>query len=328
MNELVQYALEVVAIPAAIGTAVAAPALVGPLRRRPAVVEGCLASGVALAFVASFAADPGWRAIARQVVAVDGDDGVFERWHRLGLVAAVLVLLAVVLSALRARRGTGRGVWLVFESMLLAAVLAGVFVEFPQPSLAGQIGQGFLVFLVTVSWVFATSATPWIAWIVFGTLAVLCQVSGFAYLAAMCGAVSLASFGIAVLAAIGGRRADAPPIFAAGALLVVPGVLSALIARAGWVYDQAGIPAWTWIAAAMLPLGSLIFNWRALRAERRAARTFWTSLGVALLAVALLAWTAYAQGTKSDGGAGGGDDDLSDMYGGAIVSSPTQTRRT
>ena len=323
MNELLQYALEVVVIPAALGAVCGAVALVRPLRMRRMAVEASVAMGIALAFLASFIADPGWRALARQVVAVDGDDGVFERWHRLALVAAILVPFAAILSALRARRETARGMMLVFESAALAAVLSGMFVEFPQAGTWVQVGQGALVFAAIVAWACTTLATLWIAWVVFGTLAVLCQLSGFAYLAAMSVAVSLAAFLMATVAAIGGRRAGTPPIFAGGALLIVPGTLCALIARAGMAYDQAGIPAWTWIVAALMPLASVFFNGRVLRTERKAARTFWAWLGVALVAGALLAWTAYAQGSKSAGSGGGGDDDLSDMYGRAAgVSAP------
>lgn len=326
MNELVQYALEVVAIPAAIGAVCASIALVRPLRMRQPAVEAFVAMGIALAFLASFLADPGWLAVARQVTAVEGDDGVFERWHRLGLVAAILVVFAAVLSALRARRGTARGMILVFESAALAAVLAALFVEFPQAGGWVRVGQGVLVFVAIMFWSCTTLATLWIAWVVFGTLAVLCQLSGFAYLAAMCGATSLASFAMAAVAAVGGRRPDTPPIFAGGALLVVPGALGALIARAGMAYDQAGIPAWTWVAAALLPLASVLFNGRVLRSERRAAKTFWAWLGVALVAAALLAWTLYAQGAKQEDG--GGDDDLSDMYGRAAAFTAQPLPRT
>jgi hypothetical protein len=326
MHELVQYALEVVAIPAAVGAVVASAAFLSRVRRRPALAEGCIASGLALAFLGSFLTDPGWKPLARQVVALDGDDGVFERWHRLALVAAVLVAAGLILSVRRAEESRPSAMLRSFFAALAASVLCGWLVVFPQSSLWLQALQGALVFAAIVGWIFAGPASAWVAWVVFGTLAALSKESGFAYLAAMCGAVSLAAFLIGVLGALGGRRAERAPIRAGGALLLVPGTLAALVARCGMAYDSSGIPAWSWIVAALLPYATLLFDRKAKRALAPAAKTFWIWLGAALVAAAVVAWNTVPKGgAPSDGGA---DDDLSEMYGSAALdAAPTAARQ-
>ena len=334
MNELVQYAVQVVAVPAAIGAAVAAPALFGPLRRKAAWIEGCVASGLAAAFVASFAADPGWIALARQVAAVEGDDGAFERWHRPALAIALLVPAAIVASAWRARGGPSKGMLPSLGFALLAVIGCGVFVVLPQATTAGQFAQGAFVLASILAWGVAATATPWIGWVVFGVLAVLSQESGFAYLAAMSGAVSLSAFLIGILSAVGGRAdRDALPVRASGALLVVAGTMTALAARTGMAYGSDAVPGWTWVAAALLPCASLVFNGRAARAQTASRRSFWIWLPVAALGAALLAWTLFAGqilGGKPGGnpGEGGKSDDISEMYGASAAISPQPLRRT
>lgn len=333
MNEALEYVLGVVVIPAAVSAAIALPFLFRPLRRHATLVEAGLGAAMALAFLLSFVSELDWRAVARQVATIEGDDAPFERWHRLGLVAAALVPAAILVGLRRWRRPVPLGMMLTIEAAIVAAVATAVFVQFPGSTTLVQIGQGALVFASILAWTLAGPAVLWSAWTVFGTLAALAGLGGFASLAVMCGAMSVCAFAIACVAAVapGAARASsdaastpastgavptpAPDaIGARGALIVVLGTMAALIARCGMAYDTLGVSPAVWTAAVLLPLAGIAFSRRVRATPRPAMRTFWCWIGTALLALALLGTVALSQGGSKSDDTGG--DDMMDMYGG------------
>lgn len=317
MNEIVAYILEVVFLPAIVATVFAGVFLLRPLRRRGWLVEAGVASGLALAFLLSFIIELDWRAVARQVVTIEGDDAPFERWHRLGLSALVLAALAWGMSLRRRLVPVAHGMLATLGIAVLVALLAAIFVRYPDSTVLVQCLQGLLVFASIALWALTNQGVLWSAWVVFGVLGALCQISGFASLAVMCGAVSAAGFGMAAVAAVLGRSSPRPePVRPHGAIPIVLGALAALIARCGMVWDTAGISPAVWTAAALLPAGALFFSRRFRDAVLPAAKTFWSWIGVALLGAALLGYVEGSQAFKGGASSGGSDDDLSDMYGG------------
>jgi hypothetical protein len=317
MNEIAAYILEVVFIPALIATVFAGLFLLRPLRRRSWLVEAGVASGLALAFLLSFVAELDWRAVARQVVTIEGDDAPFERWHRLGLSALVLIALAWGMSLRRRLVPVAHGMLATLGIAVVVALLAGFFVRYPGSTVLIQCLQGLLVFASIALWALTNQGVLWSAWVVFGVLGALCALGGFASLAVMCGAVSVAGFGMASVVAVLGRGSPRmEPVRPHGAIPIVLGALTALIARCGMVYDTAGTSPAVWTAAALLPAGSLFFSRRFRDAVRPAAKTFWSWIGVALLGAALLGYVAGSQAFKGGPASGESDDDLADMYGG------------
>lgn len=316
MDGVVGYIVSVVVIPALVAAAVASIALVTPLRRRAWAVECFPAMAVALAFLVSFTNELGWTAVARQVVTIEGDDAPFERWHRLGLAALMLMVGAVCIVAARMRMPRGGASIVTMVALGIAGALAAQFVQFPQPTLLKQLGLAALVLAAGVALPLAGGAIYWIAWGAFGIVAALAGLGGFASLAVMCGAVSVASLLIAILAAIGGKFAkDAEPIEAAGAPLVVCSVMIALAARCGDAYDQSQTPDWLWWLVPLVPGFALIFTKQALRAPSIAAATFWRTLGAALVGVAILGAALAIDASKASG-SDDADDPYADMYGG------------
>jgi len=316
VNPIVQYVLEVVVLPALIAVAAFSPFLFPPLRRRAWRVEAAVGTVFALTFLLSFITELDHRAVLRQVVAIEGDDAPFERWHRLGLVALLLIPAAWMLSFVRRKSSTSRGMMSTLGYALLAAILCGAFVTFPGSSPLVQIAQGVLILASIFGWLLTNQAVLWNAWVAFGVLAALAGLGGFASLAVMCGALSVAGFGTAFLAGIGARSAlQIDPVRPAGAMAIVLGTLTALIARCGMAYDTTGVSPAAWIAAALLPLASVAFSGRFRRAERNRGKTFWAWLGVAILAIVLLGLVGWQQSAKEGAGDAGGDD-YSDMYGG------------
>jgi len=316
MDGVVGYIVSVVVIPALVAAAVASIALVTPLRRRAWAVECFPAMAVALAFLVSFTNELGWTAVARQVITIEGDDAPFERWHRLGLAALMLMVGAVCIVAARMRMPRGGAPIVTMVALGIAGALAAQFVQFPQPTLLKQLGLAALVLAAGVALPLAGGAIYWIAWGAFGIVAALAGLGGFASLAVMCGAVSVASLLIAILAAIGGKFAkDAKPIEAAGAPLVVCAVMLALAARCGDAYDQSQTPDWLWWLVPLVPGFALIFTKQALRAPSIAAATFWRTLGAALVGVAILGAALAIDASKASG-RDDADDPYADMYGG------------
>jgi len=316
MDGVVGYIMSVVVIPALVAAAVASIALVTPLRRRAWAVECFPAMAVALAFLVSFTNELGWTAVARQVITIEGDDAPFERWHRLGLAALMLMVGAVCIVAARMRMPRGGAPIVTMVALGIAGALAAQFVQFPQPTLLKQLGLAALVLAAGVALPLAGGAIYWIAWGAFGIVAALAGLGGFASLAVMCGAVSVASLLIAILAAIGGKFAkDAKPMEAAGAPLVVCAVMLALAARCGDAYDQSQTPDWLWWLVPLVPGFALIFTKQALRAPSIAAATFWRILGAALVGVAILGGALAIDASKASG-SDDADDPYADMYGG------------
>lgn len=316
MDGVVGYIMSVVVIPALVAAAVASIALVTPLRRRAWAVECFPAMAVALAFLVSFTNELGWAAVARQVITIEGDDAPFERWHRLGLAALMLMVGAVCIVAARMRMPRGGAPIVTMVALGIAGALAAQFVQFPQPTLLKQLGLAALVLAAGVALPLAGGAIYWIAGGAFGIVAALAGLGGFASLAVMCGAVSVASLLIAILAAIGGKFAkDAKPMEAAGAPLVVCAVMLALAARCGDAYDQSQTPDWLWWLVPLVPGFALIFTKQALRAPSIAAATFWRTLGAALVGVAILGAALAIDASKASG-SDDADDPYADMYGG------------
>ncbi|MFM1868118.1 MAG: hypothetical protein RL591_1526 [Planctomycetota bacterium] len=316
MDGVVGYILSVVVIPAFVAALVASIGLITPLRRRAWAVECFPAMALALAFLMSFTNELGWTAVARQVITIEGDDAPFERWHRLGLAALVLMAVAMVVTAARARVPRGGAPIVTYIAVGFAGALAAQFVQFPQPNLMKQLGLAALILASSVALPLAGGAVYWIAWGAFGIVAALAELGGFASLAVMSGAVSVASLLIAILAAIGGKFAkDAKPIEAVGAPLVVCAVMLALAARCGDAYDRSQTPDFLWWLVPLVPGFALIFTKQALRAPSIALATFWRTLGAALVGVAILgaALAIDASKAKSSDDA---DDPYADMYGG------------
>lgn len=316
MDGVIGYIVSVVVIPAALAAFVGGLALATPLRRRAWAVGAGIAIALPIAFVASFVSELGTVALARKFVVVEGDDAPFERWHWLGISCVALIALGLLATVVRTlvTRGGERIVDLVF--LVLVAIVAGVFVQFPQPSIASQIGLAGLVLAAGSAVALAGGALLWISWGAFGILAALAGIGGFASLAVMAGAVSVASFVLAILAAIGGKSIkDAKPIESAGAPLVVAATMLALVARGGDAYDQSKTPDWIWWLVPLVPGFALLFMRQSLRSPSIAAATFWRTFGAALVGVAVL---GAAVAMDASGGTAEGDeeDPYADMYGG------------
>ena len=296
MNDLAAYPFSVVVLPAIIAALVACAVAVGPLRRRDAAVDGVIAFALMLAFVLSFTRELDWNAILRQCMTVAGDDAPFEKWHRIGLAAIVLALLAPIISALGARFVSTSRNGVTVGATVLAAALSAKFVVFPGSNGWWQVEQGLLVFAaMTAIAACAERAVLWSAWITFAMFAALALLGGFASLAVMCAAVSTASFLIALLTTLGARRdASAVSIPSSGSIALVLGTLGAIIANCGRAYDQSGVPAWAWIAVAVLPAGSLLFGSKIKRAVTVQRATMWRVCGVFLGALLLGAAVAIA----------------------------------
>ncbi len=316
MDGVIGYIVSVVVIPAAVAALVGGLALATPLRRRAWAVGAGIAIALPIAFVASFVSELGTVALARKFVVVEGDDAPFERWHWLGISCVALIALGLSATVVRTlvTRGGERIVDLAF--LVLAAIAAGVFVQFPQPSIASQIGIAGLVLAAGSAVALAGGALLWISWGAFGILAALAGIGGFASLAVMAGAVSVASILLAILAAIGGKSIkDAKPVESAGAPLVVAATMLALVARGGDAYDQSKTPDWIWWLVPLVPGFALLFMRQSLRAPSIAAATFWRTFGAALVGIAILG-AAVAMDASRGTGDEDEEDPYADMYGG------------
>jgi hypothetical protein len=335
VNEFVEYAVNVVAIPAVVGTLAAVPVLVGPLRRRPAMVEGVVAVSIATAFLLSFGRELDANAILRQFATIPNDTQAIERWHRLAFAAIVLGIAAPVVAAARGLVRPGGRPVVTALAAVLAAASAGLLVQFPRATVEGQVWQGALCVLATLGFArFSREAAVWAAWVSFGVLAVLALEGGFASLAVMSGALSAASFGIGSADAVGGwlaRRGtpaaggpSAEPgspvrwpegLAGSGALALVLGTMVALVARCGQAYDQQEIPAWAWTLAPLLPFAGVAFGDFARRTPSRARTVFWRALGTMLLGAALLAVLLLARAATNDESPSDASDPMDGIYG-------------
>lgn len=316
MNELVAYVLEVVVVPAIVGASVAAPCLLGRLRGRRAVVEAAVASGLALAFALAFVAELDLRAVLRQVVTIEGDDAPFERWHRVGLVAVLLVPASWTVSAIRARLSEGRAALATVVATSVVGILVGIFVRFPGMTTGGQVALAAAVPLFAGMFWRARRDLGWAAWIVFGCLAAFAGIDGFASLAVMCGAISAAAFGVATLAAAGRMRADpsAPPAPAlGGATFLVLGTLAAVIVACGTSYGTLGLGKLWWIPIFVV-IGDELPEPLEKRVARVGAKALCRVVGMLLLAALAVGFATRDAGRSADDGAGG--DDVLETYGG------------
>jgi len=256
----VSYLLSVVLLPMLVGSAIACAALLGPLRHRAAIIECCVAYALAIAFLISFVHEVDLTALLRQLpVEVKDDDGPFERWHRLGLVALVLAfaspILALLTAAAPARRRT-----IVIAATLLAACGVGALVSFPGASNGGRalvaavcaLASGAMAMcgLRTALCVLAVSCTG---------MAGCALMTGFPSLAVMCVAVAGTAGTIALLGCV--PRSPRMPS-AAGAISVVAGTLAGTAAACGSAYASGEVPSWSWnVLAVAVPLaGALLFR--------------------------------------------------------------------
>lgn len=330
MSEIAQYVVSVVVIPALIAMVIAAPFALKPLRARHRWVEAGIAFALMTAFVVSFANELGWNALVRQVVAIPNDDAPFEKWHRVGMTAAALGLAALFIPKLQGATTMHRFVR-GFGLALLAAVLVGIFVRFPAPAPGWQLIVGFLVPFSILGFVFMLRGVIlWAAWISYGLMGFLAAESGFASLAVMCGAMSVASFLIAcVWLACGayrrrdeqervdesaGRFARPEALPSTGAIAIVLGTQLAVVSMCAKSYD--GVKTWEfqWILAALLPLIGF-----ALPVRRWVKKDRWFApVLVACLLLSAAGIVGYLKWRQADAAnaAPSKDQELLDMYGG------------
>jgi len=320
-NELLWYALSVVAFPALIAWLAAMPALVGPLRTRRAAVEMSVAFALALAFLVSFVRELEVGALTRQFPWSPLDPSApIERWHRLALIALALCVLAPVLAGSRELATRGMDRLLSAKFIVIASLCVGLLVQFPESTALRQWMQALLCAVSAYYYSRLGGAALCVSAIVFASLAALTLLAGCASFAVMCAATSLAAFGMAIIAAIGAwRNPRAVAIVSGGAFALVAGILTASVAMAGRAYDMMSIPVWVWPAVACLPVGGFVFDRLARRAPHRAAATFWRTLGVFLLAIVLFVAVMVLQAADSKEGEGGADP-MDGIYG---VSSET-----
>jgi hypothetical protein len=288
MSPIAQYVFGVIVIPALVAAAIALPFVLRPLRDRRVLAEAGVACALMSAFVASFVTELGWIPIARQFVAIEGDDAPFERWHRLATIALGLAAAAWVIAIARSGGERSRAVAGVAAAILVAGGVAA-FARFPGESLEMRLQLAGLAAAVIFGFAgIARSVMMWASWIVFAALAFLMNESGIAYLVVMCGAMSAASFAVGTLLWLGARlRAKAAPsadpakdaqpraVDSAPRGIAVPivlGAFAAVIAMSGRAYDQMEIPVGYWYAAALLPymvlLGEVFIRPTVMRRRR------------------------------------------------------------
>jgi len=256
----VNYLLSVVLLPILVGSALAGAALLGPLRQRAAIVECCVAAGLAIAFLISFVHEVDPAALLRQLpVELKDDDAPFERWHQLGLVALLLTFVSPTLALLTAAVPAQRQA-LVVAATLLCACGVAAFVAFPGASNGGRalfavacaLSSGAIAMcgLRTAMCALAVSCVG---------MAVCAVVTGFPSLAVMCVAVAGTAGSIALVACW--RRSPRMHSMA-GAISVVSGILVGTVAACGEAYASGNLPHWTWNALAVgVPVaGALLYR--------------------------------------------------------------------
>jgi hypothetical protein len=274
MHELLAYVASVILLPAVAATLIASPAMFGGLRRRPAVVDGCIAAGLALAFLIAFIHEVEPNALLRQLpVELPDDDAPFERWHRVALVALLLTVVSPILALAAAWRPAGRGTDAAWMA-LLAGLLASMLVEFPGATgmtriMTGGTCAAGAFMLSRIGGVAALCASM----VTFAGVAVFAALNAFPSLAAISAATALASMVLAVLGWVGGRRAgESGTLVLAGATSTVMGTLAGTSAACVGAYaDRA--PAWAWMVIALVaPLAMILFA-RLRTASNRTGRT-------------------------------------------------------
>ena len=254
------YLLSVVLLPILVGSALAGAALLGPLRHRAAIVESCVASGLAIAFLISFVHEVNPSALLRQLpVELKDDDAPFERWHQLGLVALLLTVVSPALALLTAGVPRHRRA-LVIAATLLCACGVAAFVAFP-----GASNGGRALFAATCALSSGAIAMCGLR-TALGALAVSCfsmavcaVLTGFPSLAVMCVAVAGTAGSIALVAC---WRRSPRMHSVAGAISVVSGTLVGTVAACGEAYASGNLPNWPWNALAVgVPVvGALLYR--------------------------------------------------------------------
>ena len=261
MRELLAYLAGVILLPALVAALIASPAMFSTLRRRTAVVDGCIATALAAAFLIAFIHEVEPNALLRQLpVELPGDDAPFERWHRVALVALLVTVVSPLLALMAAWRPAGRNA-MAASMALVAGVLVATLVEFPGTTamtrtMTGAACAGGALLLSRVGAGAALCASI----VTFAGVGVLAALNGFPSLAAIAAATALAALVIAILGWMGGRRASesgAPVV--AGATSTAIGTLAGTSAACAGAYaDRA--PAWAWMAIALAPpLATLLF---------------------------------------------------------------------
>lgn len=254
------YLVSVVLLPILVGSGVASAALLGPLRQRAAIVESCVASGLAIAFLISFVHEVNPSALLRQLpVELKDDDAPFERWHQLGLVALLLTMVSPALALLTAAMPRHRRA-LVITATLLSACGVAAFVAFPGASNGSRALFAVVCALSSGAIAMCGLRTAMCALAVacFG-MAVCAVMTGFPSLAIMCVAVAGTAGSIALVACW--RRS--PRLHSvAGPISVVSGTLVGTVAACGEAYASGNLPHWTWnaLAVAVPVAGALLYR--------------------------------------------------------------------
>lgn len=254
------YLLSVVLLPILVGSALAGAALLGPLRHRAAIIECCVAYGLAIAFLISFVHEVDLPALLRQLpVELKDDDAPFERWHQLGLVALLLTVVSPALALLTAAMPRHRRA-LVMATTLLSACGVAAFVVFPGASNGGRalfaatcaLSSGAIAMcgLRTAMCALAVSCVG---------MAVCAVMTGFPSLAVMCVALAGTAGSIAL---VGCWSRSSRMHSVAGAISVVSGTLIGTAAACGAAYASGNMPSWTWNALAVgVPVaGALLYR--------------------------------------------------------------------
>lgn len=250
MAELVGYVLSTVVLPAAIATALSAIALL-LLPRRPAPLSAaCVAVAVPLAFAIAFVREVDAASILRQLpIELPGDDAPYERWHRLGLLAAVLAAAA---PAAGATAGSTRRPWAGTIAAALVSVGAALVLELPGASVPVRVLLGLTCLVATLA--FARCSIGWLS--VGGVGAFACvgagaAASGFPSLAIVCTSTAVALAGVGAVARVARKRhpdAPPPPVLP---VAIATGVLLGTASWCGWAYASTGFPAWAMPVAAI-----------------------------------------------------------------------------
>jgi hypothetical protein len=240
---------------------IAAPAMFGTLRRRTAVVDACIGVALAAAFLIAFIHEVEPNALLRQLpVELPGDDAPFERWHRVALVALLLMLVSPVLALAATWRPAARSAMATWMA-LVAGVLVALLVEFPGATgmtraMTGATCAACAFMLSRVGGVAALCACM----VTFIGVAVFAALNAFPSMAAISAATALASLVLAVLGWLGGRRADeSRTLVVAGATSTAIGTLAGTSAACVGAYADPA-PAWAWMAIALAaPMAALLF---------------------------------------------------------------------
>jgi hypothetical protein len=223
---------------------------------------------VAITVLWAFLAELDTYALLRQFpIALPDDDAPFERWHRVGLAALALAVLAPAFTWGVPRRGADAlrpaAIREAAVAAGAAAVIAGFTMAFPgagwkDASIAALPSAAIGWLLSRRSAAFGLGASA--AWT--GSIAALAGATGFPSLAAISAAMALACAALAWVLRPARTAASAPGFTVAA----MAGVLLAC----GRAYADDSVPAWAWWATLALPAGACIAA--AALGARKAAR--------------------------------------------------------